>query len=85
LEVVAVMMVVYFVLLRWVVAWYEYWGVEMSWQLASSFLRGKSSVRGVNDKKNYEREKTDRLARCARNLNLSQLDVRSIPPAQYTR
>jgi hypothetical protein len=38
------------VLLGWVVAWYEYWEVEMSWQLASSLLRGSSSVRGVNNK-----------------------------------
>jgi hypothetical protein len=37
--VVAVMTMVYFVLLRWVVAWYEYWEFEMSWQLASYFLR----------------------------------------------
>jgi hypothetical protein len=44
------MMMVCFALLRLVVAWYEYWEVEMSWQLASSFLRGSSSVRGVNDK-----------------------------------
>jgi hypothetical protein len=45
------MTMVYFVLLRWVVAWYEYWEFEMSWQLASSFLHDNFSVqRRVSNK-----------------------------------
>jgi len=38
------MRMVYFVLLRQIVAWYEYWEVEMSWQLPFSFLRDSSSA-----------------------------------------
>jgi hypothetical protein len=41
----------YFVLLRWVDAWHEYWEFEMSWQPASYFLRDNFSVqREVSDK-----------------------------------